>query len=431
MRSRILFTLFFISALVANTIEIPSDYSTIQAGIDATSNGDTVLVAAGTYVENINYNGKNIVVGSLYLTTSDTSYISSTIIDGNESGCVVFLNSYTSSELIGFSIVNGSGVYGAVHLDSDAIATIKNLIIKDNNLTSGIISKGFLNCVNTIIKNNLTQYGAEVSRHTTTFSNCLITGNESALRNQGSGNTIIKNCTIVNNGNQSIFQYYSSGSVTINNSIFGDDYFFDGSLGGPDVIVNYSCLSEEISTDDYSGASNIDSDPLFADTANGNYSLSIYSPCIGAGTATGAPTTDIDGNARPNPSDSNPDMGAYENALGTPSAPPVPTSLAATVGNGVVNLSWTGNDYATKYYVYRSTTSGASFTKIDSTTAPTVTYSNTGLTNNTVYYFKVSAYGAGGEGSATAEVSATPVAQKYTVKTDGTGDYTVIQTAID
>ena len=43
----------------AKTIYIPQDYSTIQAGINAASNGDTVLVADNTYYENINFNGKN------------------------------------------------------------------------------------------------------------------------------------------------------------------------------------------------------------------------------------------------------------------------------------------------------------------------------------------------------------------------------------
>ena len=65
----------------ATVINVTDDYPTIQQGIDASSDGDTVLVQPDTYVENLNFNGHNIVLGSLYLTTNNNSYISTTIID--------------------------------------------------------------------------------------------------------------------------------------------------------------------------------------------------------------------------------------------------------------------------------------------------------------------------------------------------------------
>ncbi|MDH4035852.1 MAG: hypothetical protein OEV80_18825, partial [candidate division Zixibacteria bacterium] len=49
-------------ALNAATIHIPTDQSTIQAGIDAASDGDTVLVAPGLYTENIVFGGHSIVL---------------------------------------------------------------------------------------------------------------------------------------------------------------------------------------------------------------------------------------------------------------------------------------------------------------------------------------------------------------------------------
>ena len=98
----------FVSAS-ATIINVPDDYPTIQQGIDASTDGDTVLVQPGTYVENVNFNGHNIVLGSLFLTTGDTPCISQTIVDGNDNGSVVtFENGEDTTAMIaGFTISNG------------------------------------------------------------------------------------------------------------------------------------------------------------------------------------------------------------------------------------------------------------------------------------------------------------------------------------
>ena len=138
----------FIGTLAnATIINVPGDCPTIQAGIDSSSNGDTVLVQPGTYVENLNFNGHNIVIGSLFLTTGDTSFISTTIIDGDSAGSVVTFESgeTVNSVIEGFTITNGSGTYfdpyweyggGGIYCNGSA-PTIQHNIVTGNTANNG------------------------------------------------------------------------------------------------------------------------------------------------------------------------------------------------------------------------------------------------------------------------------------------------------
>jgi len=133
-------SVMFVCFAFADTINIPADYSTIQAGIDAAVNGDAVLVQPGTYVENINYNGKLITVASLFHTTQDTSYISQTIIDGDSLDSVVTFESGEDSTavLTGFTITNGHAYYGGgINCIWSSSPNIRNVTITGNSANEG------------------------------------------------------------------------------------------------------------------------------------------------------------------------------------------------------------------------------------------------------------------------------------------------------
>jgi fibronectin type 3 domain-containing protein len=91
---------------------------------------------------------------------------------------------------------------------------------------------------------------------------------------------------------------------------------------------------------------------------------------------------------------------------GQTTAPAAPTGLTAAPGNAQIVLSWSASATATGYSVKRSTTTGGPYTQLSS--QPATTFTDTGLTNGTKYFYVVSASNSAGSSANSAEVSATP-----------------------
>jgi len=128
----------------SDTIHVPAGQPTIQAGIDAAVNGDLVLVAPGTYVENIDFLGKAIIVKS-------EDGPESTHIDGSNplnpdfGSVVVFINEEgADSVLDGFTLKQGTGTYeelnpyseghfgGGIFCNSSSPTIINNVVIENS-----------------------------------------------------------------------------------------------------------------------------------------------------------------------------------------------------------------------------------------------------------------------------------------------------------
>ena len=262
------------------TINVPSYISTIQEAIDFSWDGDTILVQPGTYVENINFNGKNIILGSLFLTTQDTSYISQTIIDGsgNQNNRVVIFenNEDSTAVLTGFTITNGNN--GGI-ICSYSSPTLNYLRIigntaYNNNSGGGIYfsySQSMLS--NLTITDNTAQYGAGIFCNDSELelSNLFIVGNNlvgGGFSFSGSGGgiasygstLIVSNCNIsynVGTGSTLVLGggiFSNSSSFSLNNVIIshnsvtstynngGGIYSDDGSF----ISIDYSTILNNI-----------------------------------------------------------------------------------------------------------------------------------------------------------------------------------------
>jgi len=326
----ILFTvLLFAIAIQANTIKVPEDYTEIQSAINAAQDGDTILVAEGTYLENIDFRGKGIVLTSYFIYTKSFDDITSTVIDGSNpanpdtASCVLMYKSDqsfsddSSAALIGFTLTGGTGTawtdeHGAgKYREGGGILIqywaprIRFNIIKDNEAynKTGLASAGggAIRCgdgnpliENNIIIHNRGRYGAGIVFNYTggVIRNNVIAENFGGEDYAGSGiwilanrfdgkmkivenNTIIHNSSVLSGGG--IFLWSTNSVFVRNNIIWGNT-----APANPQIRVQGA--SAEIIYNDvedgYTGEGNIDLDPDFSGT---DYYLSSSSPCIDAG----------------------------------------------------------------------------------------------------------------------------------------------------
>ena len=94
---------------------VPADYPTVQAAVDAAANGDVVLIAPGVYVGPVSVSGKAITIASHFLTTGDPSFVDQTVLDGGGGTDIIDFgpNIAGMSDVIGITARNATnGISG-------------------------------------------------------------------------------------------------------------------------------------------------------------------------------------------------------------------------------------------------------------------------------------------------------------------------------
>ncbi|MGH2689130.1 MAG: right-handed parallel beta-helix repeat-containing protein, partial [Actinomycetota bacterium] len=92
----------------AATLQVPADYAEIQDALDAAQDGDTVLVAPGTWAGPLALAGKTVTLASHFVLQGDPALIAQTVIDGGDGSYAIFVDDSVgpATTIQGFTIRN-------------------------------------------------------------------------------------------------------------------------------------------------------------------------------------------------------------------------------------------------------------------------------------------------------------------------------------
>jgi hypothetical protein len=302
--------------------------ASVGRGAALADDGGNVLVAQGTYTENVTISGITLTLRGGY-TISGTEWLTDTgetVIDGNDNGRVFFIHDNDSTlenlTVTGGNAPEGEPWGGGIWVTNGSF-TMRQILVS-NNVDGGVeVNSDFgpthLTLEDSVISNN-SDGGLNVSetQASADIVNVLIVENSGDPVRLGSGNMMagslsVANSTIANNQGTLGIRVQAGGTLTLTNSIVWGH-------PGDELECNAACTVTHSDLEGgWAGTGNIDEDPMFVDPVSGDYSLKYGSACIDAGTDSGAPDHDLAGNERPLDGDGDgtkvTDMGTYEFVL--------------------------------------------------------------------------------------------------------------------